>query len=262
MDSILFIDDQAFEREEVKFINQEIHCMDAIDFKKLLLMPELIPPFITKDSKNRRLMYIEEGKRKEEEENFIGPKEKFLESLNMKFIISEAKEEDLQRAEELTVRTNQLNATGLTYSYEELDMFRLSKGYKLLVCELSDKYGTYGKIGIALIKLEESIWKIQLLLMSCRVTSRGVGSVLLAHIMQKAKENGKKLIADFKKTKRNKIMYATYIFANFKEKEQNEDGSIEFENDLSIIPKIPSYIQLKVIEDTENEVTVLEKICF
>jgi len=44
--------------------------------------------------------------RKVEEEEFEGPAEEFLSSLNMKFVIHEAREEDLKRAEELTVRTN------------------------------------------------------------------------------------------------------------------------------------------------------------
>jgi predicted enzyme involved in methoxymalonyl-ACP biosynthesis len=44
----------------------------------------------------------------------------------MIFSIAPCKEEDLKRAEELTVRTNQLNTTGYTYSYEELDAFRQS----------------------------------------------------------------------------------------------------------------------------------------
>lgn len=63
----------------------------------------------------------------------------------MKFVISEAGEQDLQRAEELTVRTNQLNASGKTYDYAELDYFRQSDNHLLLVCELEDKFGSYGK---------------------------------------------------------------------------------------------------------------------
>jgi predicted enzyme involved in methoxymalonyl-ACP biosynthesis len=69
----------------------------------------------------------------------------------MTLTISYAKEEDLQRAEELTVRTNQLNATGYTYSYSELNQFLLSNQHKLLIAGLDDKYGSYGKIGLALV---------------------------------------------------------------------------------------------------------------
>lgn len=106
----------------------------------------------------------------------------------MKFTIYPAQEEDLQRAEELTVRTNQLNATGRTFSYEELDMLRKSPHHRLLVCQLEDKYGDYGKIGLALIHMLDTHWKLEMLLMSCRVVSRGVGTVLLSCILQEARQ--------------------------------------------------------------------------
>jgi FkbH-like protein len=247
MDTLLFVDDQAFERDEVKSVHPDVTCMDACEYRSLLLNPRLNPRFITKDSKKRRLMYMDDIKRKNEENGFSGPKEEFLASLSMQFIISEAKEEDLKRAEELTVRTHQLNATGVTYDYNELNQFRLSTSYKLLVCELKDRYGSYGKIGLALIEIKDRYWHLKLLLMSCRVMSRGVGTVLLSHILQEAKKDGKKLLADFKKTDRNRMMYVSYRFANFKEISADKEGNVLFENDLSIIQPFPPYIDIRIL---------------
>jgi len=164
----------------------------------------------------------------------------------MKFVIHEAKEEDLKRAEELTVRTNQLNATGRTYDYDELNHFRLSDKHKLLVCELTDKYGSYGKIGLALIEIKEDHWHLRLLLMSCRVMSRSVGSVLMSYIMFEARKAGKKLLADFKITKKNRQMLISYKFANFKEISSDEDGNILFEHDLAYIQPFPPYIDMVI----------------
>lgn len=192
-------------------------------------------------------MYLDDIKRKKEEDEYQGPPEAFLSSLDMRFVIHEAKEEDLKRAEELTVRTNQLNATGLTYDYDELNEFRVSDRYKLLVCELTDKYGSYGKIGLALIELTEDHWHLKLMLMSCRVMNRGVGSVLMSYIMQECKKAGKKLWADFKHTKRNRMMYVSYKFANFKQVSNDPEGNILFENDLSMIQPFPHYIDVKIL---------------
>ena len=247
MDAIMFIDDQPFEREEVKDAHPDITCIDAVEYLKLPELKRLNPRFITDDSQRRRLMYMDDIKRKVEEEEFQGPPEAFLSSLNMKFVIHDAKEEDLQRAEELTIRTNQLNATGLTYDYDELNAFRVSDQYKLLVCELTDKYGSYGKIGLALIEVNEDCWHLKLMLMSCRVMNRGVGSVLMSHIMQESKKDGKKLLADFKHTKRNRMMYVSYKFANFKEASKDDEGNILFENDLSMIQPFPHYIDVKIL---------------
>jgi FkbH-like protein len=244
IDNILFIDDQPFERDEVLTAIPEINAMDAVHYHKLLSLEQLNPKFITQDSQRRRLMYLENLQRNREEEEFHGTKEEFLASLNMRFTISIAREDDLKRAEELTVRTNQLNATGRTYSYDELLSLIHSDNYILLVCELEDKYGSYGKIGIALIELKEKSWHLELLLMSCRVMSRSVGSVLLSYIMFQTKNAGMKLIADFKQTDKNKMMYATYKFANFFEISNDGNGNIVFENDLSMIHKFPPYVEI------------------
>jgi len=152
IDTFAFIDDQPFEREEVNFSQPDVLCIDAADIDKLLDMPEMNPRFITDDSSKRRLMYLSDIERDKIEENFVGPKENFLATLNMVLTIAPAQEDDLKRAEELTVRTHQLNTTGDTYSYEELDHFRQSDQHILLVASLDDKYGTYGKIGLTLIK--------------------------------------------------------------------------------------------------------------
>ena len=249
IDTFLFIDDQQFERDEVQSVYPDVLCLNASEYDHMLAADYLNPRFITQDSARRRMMYQADIKRNQIEEKFEGPNEVFLSSLEMKFTISLALEEDLKRAEELTVRTNQLNATAITYDYDELNKFRTSKNHKLLICELKDKYGTYGKIGLALIEMHAEYWHLKLLLMSCRVMARGVGTVLLSYIMNEAKREGKQLRADFRKTDRNRMMYISYKMANFKEIECNEDnGYILFENDLSMIQNFPDYIQLVIDE--------------
>jgi len=246
MDTIAFVDDQPFELEEVNFSQPEVLCINAADLEKLLDMPEMHPRFITEDSKKRRLMYISDIERNKAESEFVGPQEEFLATLNMHFTISSAKEEDLQRAEELTVRTNQLNTTGYTYSYEELNQFRQSDKHKLLIASLEDKYGSYGKIGLALVECQPSLWTIKLLLMSCRVMSRGVGTVMLNYIIKLAKENNARLCAEFVSNNRNRMMYIFYKFAGFKETEKR-DSLIIFENDLTRIQPWSEYMKVEIL---------------
>jgi len=243
MDTFLFIDDQIFERDEVKAVHPEVTVFDAADYRELLAMPRLNPKLITEDSSRRRLMYIEEQKRQSDEQSYQGTPVEFLASLDMVFNISKACEADLLRAEELTVRTNQLNSTGIQYSYDELKALLDSPHHHLWICELTDKYGSYGKIGLVLVEIKENAWVIRLLLMSCRVVSRGVGTVLLSVLMNEAKAAGKVLQADFRRTDRNRQMLMTYQFANFKERERVGD-IILFENDLTVIQDYPPYIKL------------------
>lgn len=246
-DSVAFIDDQPYEREEVAYTLPQVTLFDVADLAGLLDLPHLNPRFVTEDSRMRRRMYLSDIERGRVEEEFVGPKEEFLASLGMVLTVAPAAEEDLMRAEELTVRTNQLNTTGRPYSYEELDAFRQSPRHQLLIAGLSDKFGSYGKIGLALVECGEDVWTIKLLLMSCRVMSRGVGSVLLSLVARRAQEAGVRLRADFVANERNRMMYVTYKFAGFREVGRGEGGAALLENDLSHVPPFPPYVRVEVV---------------
>lgn len=243
LDSIAFIDDDRFELEEVRFSHPEVTCLAQSSLDQILSMPEMNPRFITEDSRLRRKMYISDQTRSKAESEFIGPKEDFLASLGMKLCIGYAREEDLMRAEELTVRTNQLNTTGRTYSYDELNACRLSDKYKLLMAGLEDKFGSYGKIGLALIECKDEIWTIKLLLMSCRIMTRGVGTVMINFIRDLAKRKKVRLVAEFIPTGRNRLMFITYKLMGFAELQRVGDLLL-LEDKMEKIPPCPPHFEL------------------
>ena len=247
LDAVAFVDDQPFEREEVAFSHAKVLCIDSALLEDFLDRPELNPRFITDDSKVRRKMYMADIARNREEADYVGPTEEFLATLGMIFTIAPCREEDLKRAEELTVRTNQLNTTGYTYSYEELDALRKSPRHQLMISSLEDRHGTYGKIGLTLIEMDEAVWTVKLLLMSCRVMSKGVGMIMIHHVLRMAKEAGVKLRAEFVSNDRNRQMLITYRFAGFKEVEKAGEVAI-MENDFSAIQPPPPYVDLRVID--------------
>ena len=245
IDTFLFVDDQPFEREEVQFTAPQVRTWDASNLSGLLELPELNPEFLTDDARTRRLMYMADFQRQQAEEEFSGPTEEFLATLQMRFTLASCSLDDLQRAEELTVRTNQLNTTGYTYDYDELNAFRTSDHHLLMVAGLEDKYGTYGKIGLCLVEKAPDFWTIKLLLMSCRVMSRGVGTIMMSHVMQQAKAAGAKLRAEFKPNGRNRMMFVTYKFGGFKEVAQHGDLVI-FEHDLETVQPFPPYVHVQI----------------
>ncbi|WP_416210285.1 HAD-IIIC family phosphatase [Frankia sp. Cr1] len=241
IDTLAFIDDQAFERAEVEFVLPEVLCLDATEAVALAGRPEFTPEFVTDDSRKRRLMYQADRERKVAEADFSGVQEAFMESLQMRFGIVAATEDDLQRAEELTLRTNQLNTTGYTYSYAELDAFRTSDRHLLLAATLEDCYGPYGTIGLALVEKGDEAWIVKLLIMSCRVMSRGVGTIMINYIKRMADAAHVRLLAEFVQTDRNRMMYVSYKFNRFFEVERR-DPFIMFEADLTSIPDDPHYV--------------------
>jgi FkbH-like protein len=247
IDTLAFVDDQPFELEEVAFAHPEVLCVPVTEIADAVrTRPEFRPRFVTDESRQRRHLYRSEEKRTRDEGDFEGTDQEFLATLGMVFTIAPVGDEDLKRAEELTVRTNQLNSTGRTYSYEELDALRRDPDHVLLVATLEDRYGPYGKIGLALVERGDAVWTLRLLLMSCRVMSRGVGTLLLGHVMQLARDAGARLQAELVETGRNRVMYVTYRFAGFEEVARDGDRVL-LESDLSQIQPPPPYVRFHVL---------------
>jgi FkbH-like protein len=246
LDAFAFVDDQEFERAEVAHVLPQVTCVDILELDEALERPEFRPRFVTDESAQRRAMYQSQIARDELERGFVGANADFLAELGMTFTIEPARRDDLQRAEELTVRTNQLNSTGRTYSYDELDELRESPAHLLLVASLTDRFGSYGKIGLALVETAGPVWQLNMMLMSCRVMSRGVGMVMLNHIMGLAREAGASLRADFVETGRNRMMQITYAFAGFREVARDGDHTV-LEADLATLQPQPPYVRIDVL---------------
>jgi FkbH-like protein len=148
----------------------------------------------------------------------------------MKLTIATATEADLLRAEELTYRTHQLNSTGVVYTSQELQELLDDPDCEVLIVQMDDNYGSYGKIGLALIEKRDSMWVLTLLLLSCRVMARGVGRVLLSYLVNKAATNEVDLLARFVPNDKNQIMLMTYKFGGFYELDTSqypEEDSVE-----------------------------------
>lgn len=217
--TIAFIDDQPAERAEVNFHFPEVRCYDTPAVAKLLEQPEFNPVRVTADSKRRRHMYQASFRRESERDAFAGPDDEFVRSLHLNLTISKAAHEDLARVEELTLRTSQMNATGIPYSEHRLAEMCGSPDHEILIATLTDRFGTYGAIGIVLLQKLNDHWRIKLLATSCRVVTLGIGSLILSWIIRQAAEAGVHLAADFRRTDRNRIMEIAYRFAGFSDLE-------------------------------------------
>jgi len=220
-----FIDDNQTELDEVLYAHPDIMTLKASAISKILEMDEFCPRFITEDSRLRRKLYQNDLKRRADEKQAHGTSEEFLATLDMTLTVSRVKEGDLERVEELTRRTHQLNSTGRTFSFEELSELIDDERYIFLIASLKNKYGDCGKVGIALLEKSGDAYVIKLLIMSCRVMTLGVGSAFLIHLSHIAERDRKRLLADFVFTDRNRIMYITYKMLGFED--DSDDDAIE-----------------------------------
>ena len=215
LDTIAFVDDQPFELGEVQNTFPQVRCIPSERLFEITTLSDFTPTFVTKDSARRREMYQTDIMRKEKESCFPGTVQEFLRSLNMVLTIEKASVEDLKRVEELTLRTHQLNSTGYTYSFEQLREIIDSDKFDLFTAELQDCYGSYGKIGIALLEKTEDGYVLKLILVSCRVISRGIGSELLEFLVNYVKRKNQELYAEFLQTDRNRMMLLNLVIHGF-----------------------------------------------
>jgi methoxymalonate biosynthesis protein len=214
-DTIAFVDDQPAERAEVAFHLPRVRCYPAERIPELLGLPEYVPRTVTVDSLRRRQMYQANQRRLAEQESFAGPSEAFLRSLELVMEIGRATPEELSRVEELTLRTSQMNATGVHYSDVDLRALLDDPRHEVLTVTMSDRFGPHGAVGVALVARGPSVWHLKLLATSCRVVSFGAGATVLNWLIREAAAAGAHLVADFRPTPRNRIMEIAYRFAGF-----------------------------------------------
>ncbi|WP_150243256.1 HAD-IIIC family phosphatase [Nocardiopsis quinghaiensis] len=215
--AVAFIDDQPAERAEVRFSLPDVRCYMAEQAASLPELPEFSPSVVTVDAQRRRRMYQAGFAREEARTDFTGPDEAFLRSLELVMGIGRAGGEDLSRVEELTVRTSQMNATGVHYSDATLRSLLSDPGHEVLVVTLTDRFGPHGAVGVVLLEKHATVWHLKLLATSCRVVSFGAGTAILNWLVDQAARRGVHLVADFRPTERNRMMEIAYRFAGFTE---------------------------------------------
>ncbi|WP_221358057.1 HAD-IIIC family phosphatase [Streptomyces beigongshangae] len=213
--TVAFIDDQPAERAEVAHHLPEVRCYEAEAAPFLPARPEFAPPLQTVDSRRRRQMYQAGFRREAARAGATGPDEDFLRSLELDMRIGRATGEELSRVEELTLRTSQMNATGVHYSDADLRRLLTDPGHEVLVVTLTDRFGPHGAVGVLLLERHPDVWHLKLLATSCRVVSFGAGATVLNWLIDEAARAGVHLMADFRPTERNRMMEIAYRFAGF-----------------------------------------------
>ncbi|MFG1891651.1 HAD-IIIC family phosphatase [Micromonospora sp. NPDC049051] len=215
LDAVAFVDNDPVERAEVAAALPAVRCHPADAVADLPARPEFTGGPPTEESRRRRQLYRVDDRRRAAEAAHAGPPAEFLASLGLVLRVRRAGPADLARAHELTVRTHQLNTTGVTFSPAELRALCASPRHEVLVARLHDRFGSYGTVGLAVTELRPAATVLRLLLMSCRVLSRGAGAALLDHLVHTALAAGRRPVAEFVPTAANRQMLVTLRFAGF-----------------------------------------------
>jgi FkbH-like protein len=245
LDSFAFVDDDPFQRDQVRFALPAVRCYDPEEMVAAVGSAPFNGP-TSPESPLKRALYQTEARRRRDEEAFAGTPTEFLGGLGMVLTIGRAREADLSRAEELTVRTRQLNTTGVAYSRNELAALTRSPEGMVMMAELTDRYGTYGKIGLAIVERSVAHWTLKLFLVSCRVLSRGVAAVFLHQLVELARRAGADFRAELVPNGRNRLMLVTLRFAGF-EQVWERDGRLVLESRRAV--EAPAHMTVRMDAD-------------
>ena len=220
-DSMVFVDDNPFEREMVKAGIPDITVPELPeDPAEYLLYLRSLNLFetasFTEEDELRTKQYQEEAQRNILLQSFDS-EDDFLKNLNM---VSEVKAFDAfttPRVAQLTQRSNQFNLRTIRYTEEDIKRLATDKDYYTMSLSLADRFGDHGLIGIIILKKEsDTTLFIDSWIMSCRVLKRGMENFTLNMIVALAAENGfKKVVGEYIPTKKNGIVKDHYADLGF-----------------------------------------------
>lgn len=201
--TVVFVDDNPFERNEVLLRAPSITCVDPsemIAFSKCSRFNAIV----TEDSKKRRSTYRMLEAMKKEEEEWTGNIDDFLINCNIQAQITLPTDKTIPRCFELLQRTNQLNSSGRRLSLNEVEEIVKSPVYESLVLSSSDKFGDYGIVGFIIIDVSGNVPCATDFVISCRVANKKIEPTLINYL---AGKYGGKLFFNYKKTLRNGPMF-------------------------------------------------------
>ena len=225
-DSIVFLDDNPFERNIVRENIPEI-CVpelpeDPANYLEFLYELNLFETasFSNEDSERTKLYQIE-AERVKVYHKFTN-EDDFLKNLNMLSDIQLFNKFNIPRIAQLSQRSNQFNLRTIRYSEADIEKISVSNDYLSFAYTLEDNFGDNGLICVVILKKEEqNTLFIDTWFMSCRVLKRGMENFVLSTIINTAKENGFNTIkGEYIPTNKNDLVKNHYPDLGFR-KEQN-----------------------------------------
>jgi FkbH-like protein len=231
LESIVFVDDNPIEREEVRQrISEVVVAEFPSDTTRLyqFAIDVYDQYFYTYDISiediNKAKMYEENTKRTDNIKNFSSLEE-FLIDMEIKIHIEKVNRESVVRVHQMLQKTNQFNTTTKRYSEGDLINMLHDNQVIMLVGNIRDKYGDNGKSILIIIRILSACEaKIDSFLMSCRIMNRSIEFVFLYETEKILKSMGiTNIYATYEKTRKNSPAADFFENAGYKIIEKNDE---------------------------------------
>jgi FkbH-like protein len=257
IDSLVFMDDNPVEREQVRAALPEVTVIEMPDdpveyaaaLRECMAFERLT---LSAEDQQRTSFYVAERERSQAEQTFQ-TKEDFYRYLEQEAEIATVMPATLARISQLTQKTNQFNLTTRRYSEPQIADMAAKPEWQVLSIRVRDRFGDHGLVGVAITRDEKDVCEIDTLLLSCRVIGRTVETALLSYLAQAAGARGRsRLAGKFLPTKKNAPAREFYAQHGFQLHTQNAEGSL-WELDLKQHPiAFPEWIKLNKIDGGNN----------
>jgi FkbH-like protein len=220
-DSMVFIDDNAFEREMVRSAIPGITVPEMpedpaeyLPYLRDLNLFEIAT--VTEEDAQRTKQYQEEAARVILQQHYEN-EEEFLASLEMQAVVKSFDKFDAPRIAQLSQRSNQFNLRTIRYTEDAIHRISSSADYYTISVTLRDRFGEHGLIGIIILKISDAkTLFIENWIMSCRVLKRGMENFTLNQIIELALSNGyTKIVGEYLPTPKNGIVKDHYAELGF-----------------------------------------------
>ena len=246
-DSIVFLDDNPFERNMVKENIDDIIVPelpeDPADYLEFLYQLNLFETvsFSNEDTERTSQYQISEI-RKSSQNSFVN-EEEYLDSLEMVSSIESFNKFNIPRVAQLSQRSNQFNLRTIRYSETDIEVSITEKDVYSFTFTLDDKFGNNGMICVIILnKLDDETLFIDTWFMSCRVLKRGMENFALNTIVEFAiKNNFIYLQGEYVATPKNQLVKDHYQNLGF-----NKVGDGDY-----WVLSVNSYIPTKVYITTK-----------
>jgi FkbH-like protein len=228
LDSMVFLDDNPFERNLVRQLVPEVLVPelpdDPADYVRFLSALNLFETTSYSSTDARRAeQYKEEADRLElrESASDIG---EYLRSLDMQIRIARFDSDNLARIAQLMQRSNQFNLTTRRLNEEACRQMMLDcHNCVPLYASLADRFGDHGLISVVILQIAENRLDITDWLMSCRVLARGVEECLMNHVVCTARQKGIPTIcAEYIPTPKNGMVKSFFGRFGFEQVSDND----------------------------------------
>lgn len=216
MDSIVFVDDNPFERNLVRQMIKDIEVPELPEDPALYLgyLQECnyfdCASYVGVKS-DRTKLYQAEFQRKQLQVQYQSIDD-YLKSLEMIGKAEKFMPENYARIAQLTQRSNQFNLRTMRYSEADIQAIAENENFLTMSLHLKDKFGDHGLVSVVILekKNEQEVF-VDTWLMSCRVLKRGMEEYVVNEIVKLARAHGfKKITAEYIPTPKNAMVEKIY----------------------------------------------------